>query len=261
MTGVLPLAGGVNFRDIGGQPVNGGVIRRGIVFRSGRLSHLTVEDRAAVDRLGIRLVCDFRGPAEQTLEPYLWLPQGARLADWGASSSGDVTALRLGIDSTVSDAREAMFDLYRNIAERHADRYSQAIKALAAGEGPAILACTAGKDRTGAAIAIVMGLIGASQDTIVENFALSAKVFDFPGLFHKEAERAENEGRLDSPYLGLVRRVQPDALQAVLASEPDYILTCLNAIDANYGSLRSYAKRRLGLSAENVGALKRFLIE
>lgn len=262
MSGVLKLTEGVNFRDIGGLPVSGGHIRKGRIFRSGRLNRLTVSDRQHVETLGIVLLCDLRGPAEQADEPYAWLPQRVRVMESGDSSNGDVTKLTDMLDrnATAEDGRRVMIDLYRRLAESHADRYASAFRALAKGETPAILACTAGKDRTGMAIAILMGLIGASRATMIENYALSDKLHDFMGMFQREAEAAERDGRKECRYLHMVQSISPQALAAVIASDPDYLVAGLSTVEAKYGSVQGYAQRRLGMTDEEIAALRRHLV-
>ena len=66
----LHLLGSPNFRDLGGYETHDGRrLRWGKVFRSGKLSALSEQDIAAVNRLGLTLVCDFRQEVEQQLEP------------------------------------------------------------------------------------------------------------------------------------------------------------------------------------------------
>ena len=61
----VPLEGGVNFRDLGGyQAVDGRRVIWGKVFRSDNLGRLTDRDVIFLQKMGIRLVCDFRTPAE-----------------------------------------------------------------------------------------------------------------------------------------------------------------------------------------------------
>jgi protein-tyrosine phosphatase len=66
----LELHGASNFRDLGGYASGGGRrLKWGKLYRSGKLSTLTEEDRDKVRRLGLTLVCDFRQLIEQELEP------------------------------------------------------------------------------------------------------------------------------------------------------------------------------------------------
>lgn len=263
MSGLIELEGGLNFRDIGGYEGRSGVIRRGLVFRSGSLARLTPKDRSTIGALNIRLVCDFRGPEEQSRDPVAWLPPGAELADWGESSRGDITLLRkrVGSDATVAVAHDAMLELYRSLPYDHADRYGRALKCIAAGELPAILACTAGKDRTGTMVALLMALLDIPREAILANYALSDKYVDYVGHFRERAAAAERVGDENNPYLGLVRRVSAPVLTTLLASDPDYIAAGLAAVERDFGSVANFAVGHLGLSETELQQIRTALFE
>ncbi|MBX9698569.1 MAG: tyrosine-protein phosphatase, partial [Acetobacteraceae bacterium] len=73
----VSLEGASNLRDLGGWPAaDGRRVRRGMIFRSATLAHLTEGDVAAVQALGIRTVCDLRGEEEAARRPSR-LPHGA----------------------------------------------------------------------------------------------------------------------------------------------------------------------------------------
>ena len=67
---VLPLEGVHNFRDYGGYPLaGGGRIKRGVLWRSGQHVDATEADLAALDRLELAHVIDFRGASERSHSP------------------------------------------------------------------------------------------------------------------------------------------------------------------------------------------------
>ena len=73
----LPLTGESNFRDVGGyRTADGHTVRWGRVYRAGSLAELTEADVAYLGRLGLRLSCDLRSPAEMENHPDR-LPPGA----------------------------------------------------------------------------------------------------------------------------------------------------------------------------------------
>ena len=72
---ILPLEGGVNFRDFGGYPAfNGRRVKWNRLYRSGYMSRLSQIDVNYLDNLGISVCCDFRNLNEQQHEPSL-LPE------------------------------------------------------------------------------------------------------------------------------------------------------------------------------------------
>ena len=69
----LGLAGAPNFRDLGGyRTASGGMVKRGIVFRSSKLAALTPVDWARVGTLGVGHVYDLRTVEERAAEPDNW---------------------------------------------------------------------------------------------------------------------------------------------------------------------------------------------
>jgi protein-tyrosine phosphatase len=58
---------------------------------------------------------------------------------------------------------------------------------------PALAHCTAGKDRTGSVIALVLGLVGVSYEVIAEDYALSATYLQ-GGYFDEARLRADRAG-------------------------------------------------------------------
>ncbi len=70
-----PFEGIVNFRDLGGyETTDGRRVKWGEVFRSGHLSRVTDKDKALLEKMGMRVVCDFRTPGEIKAQPD-WLPE------------------------------------------------------------------------------------------------------------------------------------------------------------------------------------------
>jgi len=58
---LLPLAGGHNFRDLGGyETTDGRRVRWQVLYRSGKLSALTTDDVAQLARKGIKIVAEGR---------------------------------------------------------------------------------------------------------------------------------------------------------------------------------------------------------
>src|SRR5262245_59912907 len=65
--------GGFNFRDMGGHKTEDGrTMRRGQVYRSGMMVHLTDADHVLLDGLGVRVICDLRTTREQLRDPTRW---------------------------------------------------------------------------------------------------------------------------------------------------------------------------------------------
>ena len=172
----IPLENNSNLRDLGGWAVGTGCrVRRGLLFRGPALTGLSEADHAAVARLGLRTVIDFRGIHERAAAPVaiadariLPLPiephVGAGLADilrTGASAGHLMPDELLGL----------LRDAYVAYATTCTAQYAAMFAALLAPDAaPALLHCSAGKDRTGFAAALVLWSLGVSRADIVRDY-------------------------------------------------------------------------------------------
>lgn len=188
---VLPLDGGVNFRDVGGYRTGDGrAVRWGRVYRAGSLAELTVEDVAYLGRLGLRLSCDLRSAEEVERRPDRLPP--------------DVTVLSRPIAAEVGRLRRvwALFRLRHRIQELLQNAYTimldqngplmAEIIRLASDPTnlPLVIHCTAGKDRTGLAAALLLLALGVPEQTVIADYTLSNRAFDvLAGRMRPEMER------------------------------------------------------------------------
>ncbi len=224
------LQGASNFRDLGGYPGHGGrPLRWRKLFRSAQLSSLTAQDHAQLAPLGLRRSFDFRGQAERAETPYE-LP--------------GVTQHSLAIEPTliqhmrvlsaagepVSAATVAglMEDLYRGLINDQAHRFAELFEHLLQADAPVLFHCTAGKDRTGVAAALVLLALGVPRDCVLQDFLLTNQLFERPAL--RQSEFAA------------------EALAVLFGVQPSFLHAALHAVDADQGGLERYLSVRLGLS-------------
>jgi protein-tyrosine phosphatase len=156
---VLPLQGSHNFRDLGGYETRDGrTVRWGVLYRSAKMSGLTAGDYSYLGSLGIRSVCDLRTNSERAGNANAWVRE-ARIGYWTRDyeiSGGNVGAL-FSNPSQLTHARmmQMMTDFYRSFPQEQAPAYREMFRQLVAGQLPLAFNCTAGKDRTGLAAALV----------------------------------------------------------------------------------------------------------
>src|SRR3546814_5532965 len=70
--------------------------------------------------------------------------------------------------ASVEDARRWMLDSYTAMHERLAEPLKGIFRSILEGEIPILFHCSAGKDRTGFCAAIILGVIGVSEKTILD---------------------------------------------------------------------------------------------
>ena len=174
---VLPFAGIVNFRDLGGYPTaDGRRVRWEQLYRSARWTTATPEDAAALAKLDIDTVIDFRGEAKREQHPE-HIPPGMRrvvhlpiepvdplFADGLASvpRSGDAEA-----------SRALMRAFYAEMVTEHTDRFHAFFAALVEAQGPVVFHCSAGKDRTGLAAALLLTALGVGTEDVYADYMAS----------------------------------------------------------------------------------------
>jgi protein-tyrosine phosphatase len=242
-TRTLVLEGCVNFRDLGGYRTRDGrEIGWRRLFRADGLNRLTAADRALLGDLGLATVIDLRTvdeaeqrgrfPVDQVPVRYVdlpltdVLPSPEELPEWGEAS---YVASRYG-----------------RMVEEGGSVLTRAIEVLAsAGSLPAVVHCSAGKDRTGVLSALVLAFLGVPDETIVEDYALSAAAMDL--LLE----------RLKAEYPDSVEEVEKFA-PAILHVVPETMEEFLRSVRAVYGSYEGLAAA-LGVT-ESVTRLREHLL-
>jgi protein-tyrosine phosphatase len=233
----LNLQGASNFRDLGGyRTVDGLIVRWRQLFRSNHLGHLTESDIAIVRGLRLRSAFDFRGTEERAaamcglaeievhslpIEPTVVAALRAQLA---AGSLSPATAL------------EIMRESYRDYVRHNTHRFRALFAHLLDDRAPLVIHCTAGKDRTGFACALVLHALGVPDDVIREDYLLTNRFY-----------RRDTSSASDLP---------DDVRQAIGSVETSFLAAAHDTIRADYGNLDTYLKEGLALGKGERAALK-----
>lgn len=243
---VLPLQGGQNFRDLGGYRTSDGrTVKWGMLYRSGSMHDLTPGDFAALAARGIRTVCDFRDNKERATAPVAWPKDRAPavLAD-DYDLNLDMRAFaQPGLDGP--KARAIMAQFYTKLPFQFAGAYRRMFAELAAGHAPLAFNCSAGKDRTGVAAALLLTVLGVPYETVAEDYLLSNRTFD-------PARAVSTDPRAAAFY----RQLSPDALKALMGVDRSFLDAAFTAIRAQPGGMEGYYRTRLGLDPATIARLR-----
>jgi protein-tyrosine phosphatase len=159
-----------NFRDFGGYPAaDGRAVRRGVLFRSDSLGKLRGRDIERFAALGVRTVIDLRYPWE--IEAGGRVPPSPGLAYFNCCiehQPWDQASLSRELDPV-----RFVAERYAELAADGAEEIAEALQIIAAGGTPVVVHCASGKDRTGLIAALVLGLLGVSDDDIAADYALT----------------------------------------------------------------------------------------
>lgn len=229
---LLPLQGASNFRDLGGYRGHGGrPLRWRRLFRSDHLAGLTAQDRQLLAELGLARTFDFRGVHERAAEPYDWpglTQHSLAIEPTVAQRIGELVAA--GQPLSPERMAELMHELYRRLVNEQAPRFAQWFAHLLADDRPAVFHCTAGKDRTGLAAALLLLALGVSPDVVQADYLLTNVHYRAPAV---------TRGALSH-----------EALQVLWSVQAAYLETALGVIDEQHGGLERYFVERLGLDDE-----------
>jgi protein-tyrosine phosphatase len=228
------IDGVTGFRDVGGIPADGGMIRAGRLFRSGHLAGLDAQGADEI-RARVRRIVDLRADDEVA-------------ADVTTLTGVEITRLPLYLGSARSFFLEdySLGEIYAHLLGGGSNRLVDAVRIIAAGE-PTLVHCTAGKDRTGVTIALALAAVGADRDAVVADYALTGD------LIPPEHRRATSER--------LARKYPQSSHAWMLATESpaEVMRETLANLDAEWGSAAAYLTAH-GLTPGELAALRAALL-
>ena len=242
---LVPLDGALNFRDLGGYPAaEGRSTRWGCVFRSDGLDQLTDGDLDRLSRLGIRLVCDLRNDRE-VLDAPSRLPPHPELRHLrhpiGEHRDDDPPLLGRILEGHVREfSAGQMADMYVAMLEFAGPAFAEVVRLAAdPANHPMVFHCTAGKDRTGVAAALLLGALGVADDDLLDDYELTTT--------YRSAKRIESL----RPRLTQVG-VDVDAVRAYLSAERYVLAATLAHIRSRWNSIDGYLLDAGGLNQATV---------
>lgn len=249
-----------NFRDFGGYAGAGGRrMATGRFFRSANYAQASDADLATLAALGIAAIVDLRRPEERARMPSRRWPDFAAalienhdddegagpmswhgfMADWDLTTEG-MRAYHLGY-----------YERAPTLPRLH-DLYGSYFRALADSEGPIVVHCAAGKDRTGIICALTHTLAGVHRDDIVADFLLTndPAVFDVHAPLW-QAEIAKERGRAPSM----------ETMHVAMGVHESYLDRAFQVIEENYGGVDRYLEQVLGIDAATRATLEQKLFD
>lgn len=259
-----------NARDLGGIEVGDGRhVRRGLLLRGGRLSKASDKDVAALrDKYHLAYIFDFRTDSEVKRAPdrdvpgaeYVWMPTIDQKTDTLLQPHLPPEAYHdlaryFVLHSSDPDVKRVAHDMYPDLVSNEYTQlqYSSFLQMVSNVENGAVfLHCSQGKDRTGLGAAFILAALGASRETIMEEFDLSNVYYE------QEMEDAFRTLRDAGVEIG---QDQEDAVHAFIGVSLFDFVRALDMIDRDYGSLDKYLHEILFLSDDDIKRLRDRLLE
>jgi protein-tyrosine phosphatase len=230
-----------NFRDLGGIRASSGVVAPGRLFRTAHLSYLDEQLAAELaTRHAIRTYVDFRTNEEIERdgrpEPLI-----ARGVHWERRPFDIADATFWSVPLPAADDWSG---LYTRAFERFRSHFKDIVLTIVESPRPIAFGCWAGKDRTGMVAALLLSLLGVSDDVIADDYARTTS-----GLAPLEAEFAFLSGENPDQKRALFR--------AFSEAPPGVMLAFLHGLRRRFGSART----ALDVTEPTIAALRKAFIE
>ena len=267
-TQAIELDGVGNARQLGGYVcADGRTIKDGVLLRSAALSTLTDEGaNTLAEKYHLRYVFDFRMDTEREAQPdkeiegaeNVWLPvftsslyddeTKAAIMEARKTNDPEQTYITLAKHKGLSTIYSKML-----LTDEGKQAYSEFFdKLLSVGDGEAVLwHCTQGKDRAGMAAVLLLYALGADEETIKQDYLLTNDSYK-DLIAQSEARAAE---------LGLTEDETKEYVGTAAAVYEDFFNTAIDSVKAEYGSVENYLRDGLGLSDDDITALRDKFLE
>lgn len=259
----IKLQGQPNFRDLGGYTTTDGrTVKWGHLYRTGELAQLDESDVQKLGELNLTTMVNFLLPEEIAKHGPDRLPDGVR--EVMLPISGERAArLTMEVQSAISSGEFAKIppemnpEFHRLLMAEGKEQYAALLRiAIDPERRPLAFHCSHGIHRTGTATAILLSALGVPWETIREDYLLT-----------NELRKKETEATLARirAKVAEAREVAPESVEmsnveAFYILEGTYIDGALEAAVQQYGSMEAYIQDGLGMSGDEIEALRTSLL-
>ncbi|MFT8593377.1 MAG: tyrosine-protein phosphatase [Bifidobacterium sp.] len=223
-----------NFRDIGGLPlVEGGTTVSGRLLRSDALQHLDEAGMRQLRAIPVCTIVDLRSPAEVNHAPEPDIP-GIRRDGIPLLGGETERIMRTAmLSGTGIQAGNVLREMYMSMIRSEGRSLARVVtvtgETLSSGNGAELVHCTAGKDRTGIVIALILSVIGVRREAIVDDYAKTQE--NLAGDWFRTMLDSLHRNGID---------LDEELQRLLILSSPDIMDDVLTTIDGRYGSVREY---------------------
>lgn len=234
-----------NFRELSGYTLRaGGAIRTRMIYRSGALELMTDRDRAFLaQEIGLRRILDLRHPDELagTRGPHALADRVVALSVFSETQTQESLIAELnGLYGNGPSPRR-----YLHYLDIGGERLAQGFAMFAEEQNyPILVHCTAGKDRTGVLLGMVMDVLGASDEDIANEYGLSDASIDRLIAYLRSSGRAL-EGT-------------DEEIRARLSTPPDRMAGFIELMRQKHGSAEAFFLRK-GVTEKQVEKVRELL--
>jgi len=247
-----------NLRDIGGYNTADmkSFVKHGVLFRSGLLHYKEKDKKQFVESLGLKQIIDFRMPEEATGKHADPVIPGADHINLSPLEKSKMRQFVKTLDELLELSGEQAINAYEDVMGAYktmmfgSEAYQKMFRLILDGKLPLLYHCSAGKDRTGIATALILTALGVPRETIIYDYMLTNEVrADF--IKRRVAEFAEKCGgdRLVLKAMGFFITVNVEAIESTF-----------RAIDEKYSNVEDYFEKELLVTKSDTEKLKSMLL-
>lgn len=254
----IELEGVINFRDFGGGSSDDGRrIRTGQLYRSGHFATATETDLQRLASMDFALFVDLRRPPERARDPARRPAghRGAVIEHRGPMDAALAPHLQfLSQPGATPDLlRKQMMVGYRGYPfdPHYLAIYREYFARLGGLDGPVLVNCHAGKDRTGFLCALTLHVLGAPREEIIDDYLATNR------HSRADARMAEITANFEANYGHAPRE---DLVRAMLAVEVEWLDAAFAAIGYKHGDVDTYLAEEVGLTIEGREAIRARLL-
>lgn len=232
-------------------------MRSGMLFRSDELSRLSGRDLEKLQQFNVKLICDLRTPNERRSKPAR-IPKGDSIQIVNIPfyhQYQDFTRLSffwfLIGKSRKMDFETFTKEYYAHLAFGSTTQIRETIALISEKRNlPALIHCTAGKDRTGFISALIQLLLGVPRETVLQDYLVTNHFFEPRRKKYMQYMRWMS-----------VFQISPERIQPLLEARREYLEDILDKILGAFGSVEAYLKEGCDIPASRIRDLKQLLTE
>lgn len=263
MTLKILFDGVPNSRAVSGLPLKqGGTTKDGVLYRTSALDTITAEGKDQMEATPIGVVADLRTLFEKASEPdhVPHRPRHIKVKELPikAGNLNPITFLKElhgvrgdnkeEVAKQLNAAVPTLAEMYTQMLEASAEKFAKVARLVSQvedGKNNAVAVhCTAGKDRTGVSVALILDVVGVERDEIVSNYAISQEYLAGPWADGMLAKLKKAGIPMVENIVNMVTTTPPSAIESAFAW-----------VEKNHGSSENYLKSG-GLTDEEVSNLK-----
>jgi len=236
--------------------MDGRHIKKGVLFRSDKLSELTQDDIKILSTLKLKRIYDLRNKGEQKKDPDK-LPSNQSIqviAVPFAFEQLDESLMRakiVGGKLNKGDTQKLMIESYEIYALDYRKQIALILRGLAeSGELPALIHCVHGKDRTGLIIATILEILRVPKDIIMQDYLLTNMFWE-----------SETSRLSTLAHIGSLFRTPSSEVRNLMEAKPEYLQGSVHVIKEHYGSIDNYIHEGLGLDDATIEKIRDALLE